>query len=101
MPAKGRIEERDYTSDERAAIDAGAQQHLLSVAEVLNHLGKTTCDIYLNNVAFWRNVPIKVWEYTIGGYQVMKKWLSYRKKELLGRPLTQHEAREVTNMTRR
>ena len=23
-------------------------------------------------------VPAAVWEYTIGGYQVLKKWLSYR-----------------------
>ena len=27
------------------------------------------CDIFLNNVAFWRNVPETVWNYTIGGYQ--------------------------------
>ena len=26
-------------------------------------------DIFLNNVAFWRNVPETVWNYTIGGYQ--------------------------------
>lgn len=65
------------------------------------HLGKTTCDIYLNDVAFWRNVPIKVWDYTIGGYQVIKKWLSYRERDILGRGLTLDEAREVTNMARR
>jgi hypothetical protein len=46
-------------------------------------------------------VPTKVWEYTIGGYQVMKKWLSYREQPLLGRPLTPDEAREVTQMARR
>ena len=38
---------------------------------------------------------------TIGGYQVIKKWLSYRELELLGRPLTPDEAREVMNMARR
>jgi len=26
-----------------------------------------------------------VWTYTIGSYQVIKKWLSYREKPLLGR----------------
>ncbi len=31
----------------------------------------------------------------------MKKWLSYREHELLGRPLTVDEAREVMNMARR
>jgi hypothetical protein len=28
----------------------------------------------------WRNIPTKVWGYHIGGYQVIKKWLSYREK---------------------
>jgi hypothetical protein len=58
-------------------------------------------DVYLNEVACWRNVPKAVWEYTIGGYQVIKKWLSYREKDLLGRSLTPDEARYVTDMARR
>jgi hypothetical protein len=32
---------------------------------------------------------------------VIKKWLSYREKELLGRSLTVDEARYVTEMARR
>ena len=32
----------------------------------------TSYDIYLNDVAYWRNVPARVWDYTIGGYQVIK-----------------------------
>lgn len=60
-----------------------------------------TYDVFLNDVAFWSNVPARVWTYTIGGYQVIKKWLSYREHELLGRALTTEEAREVTNMARR
>jgi hypothetical protein len=56
---------------------------------------------FLNEAACWQNVPEKVWDYTIGGYQVIKKWLSYREFELLGRPLTPDEAREVTHMARR
>ena len=42
-----------------------------------------------------------VWSYTIGGYQVIKKWLSYREQELLGRSLKQEEVIEVTQMARR
>jgi hypothetical protein len=42
-----------------------------------------------------------VWDYTIGGYQVIKKWLSYREQSLLGRPLSSDEVREVTAMARR
>jgi hypothetical protein len=58
-------------------------------------------DVYLNNAACWQNIPAAVWDYTIGGYQVIKKWLSYREFELLGRALTPDEAREVTHMARR
>jgi hypothetical protein len=58
-------------------------------------------DIYLNGLTCWRNVPAPVWEYTIGGYQVIKKWLSYREKPLLGRGLTVAEVRTVTETARR
>ena len=64
-------------------------------------LGKTTLDIYLNGTAYWRNVPAGVWEYTLGGYQVLKKWLSYRERALLGRDLTLDEARYVRDVVRR
>ena len=50
---------------------------------------------------YWKNVHARVWDYTIGGYQVIKKWLSYREQKLLGRPLTTDEAREVMNIARR
>jgi len=63
--------------------------------------GDGACDIFLNDIACWRNVPETVWEYTIGGYQVIKKWLSYREKPLLGRGLTPEEVRYVTEMARR
>jgi hypothetical protein len=58
-------------------------------------------DVYLNETACWKDIPAPVWDYTIGGYQVIKKWLSYREFELLGRALTPDEAREITHMARR
>ncbi|HVA80589.1 MAG TPA: type ISP restriction/modification enzyme [Candidatus Binataceae bacterium] len=67
----------------------------------MNLLGADTCDIYLNDIAYWRNIPARVWEYTIGGYQVIKKWLSYRERELLHRDLTPEEVAEVAAMARR
>ena len=73
----------------------------LSGEQATELLGARTFDIYLNDVACWRNIPGKVWNFTIGGYQVIKKWLSYREADLLGRPLTAEEARELTNMARR
>jgi hypothetical protein len=84
MPGKGRLIERDYTPEERQIM-----------------LGDRTCDVYLNDVAYWKNIPLRVWEYTIGGYQVVKKWLSYREEKLLGRPMTKDEVRWVQEMARR
>ena len=101
MPGRGKILERDYTPAERAAIAAGAQAQGLSEEQAFAHMGATTCDVYLNDVAYWSNIPAKVWEYTIGGYQVMKKWLSYRESKLLRRALTKEEVREVRDMARR
>ena len=47
--------------------------------------------MYLNARAFWRNVPAVVWVYKLGGYQVLKKWLSYRERGVLGRALLPEE----------
>jgi hypothetical protein len=101
MPGKGKVIEREYATDERKAIADGAERFHVSAEEALTHLGERTSDVYLNDVAYWKNIPARVWDYTIGGYQVMKKWLSYRELELLGRPLTPEEAREVMNIARR
>ena len=55
----------------------------------------------MNDVAYWSNIPRTVWEYHIGGYQVIKKWLSYREKAILGRGLMVEEAEYVSEMARR
>jgi hypothetical protein len=64
-------------------------------------LGEETIDVHLNDVAYWANVPTRVWEFYVGGYQVIKKWLSYREKAILGRGLEVEEAEYVTEMARR
>lgn len=64
-------------------------------------LEETTVDVHLNAEAYWSNVPAKVWGYKLGGYQVVKKWLSYREREVLGRPLKLREVQEVAEMVRR
>ncbi len=77
MPGRGRVEERS---------DAG---------------GEPLLDVYLNDSACWRGLPLAVWEYTLGGYPVLKKWLSYREAPLLGRPLLLAEVEEFRNIARR
>jgi hypothetical protein len=101
MAGKGRTIERAYTPEERAAITGWSNPLGLPLADAFALLGETTYDIYLNDRAYWRNVPKRVWEYTMGGYQVLKKWLSYREREILGRPLTLDEARLFRDIARR
>jgi Type ISP C-terminal specificity domain len=98
MPGQGKVNEREYTPDELQAIHRGAEGFGLPAEQVLQLLGETTYDVYLNAVAYWRNIPANVWGYTLGGYQVLKKWLSYREHKLLHRPLHLDEAREVTTI---
>ncbi|NQU76255.1 MAG: DNA methyltransferase, partial [Planctomycetes bacterium] len=101
MPGKGRIVQRPYNMAELDAIADAAKVRGLSPKQALALLGSDTRDVYLNDKAYWRNVPANVWEYFIGGYQVIKKWLSYREHKLLGRALSADEAREVTGTARR
>ena len=101
MPGKGLARLRDYTSEERTAILSEGEALGLKVTQVTALLGERTYDLALNGSAWWSNVPEKVWDYAIGGYQVIKKWLSYREFNLLGRPLKQEEVSEVMNMARR
>ena len=56
---------------------------------------------YLNDRAYWKNVPAAVWNYKLGGYQVLKKWLSYRERGILGRRLTPEEVQHFTDTARR
>ena len=90
MPGQGRVVERAFTPAERSAM-----------GDALPALGETAFDVYLNARAFWRNVPAAVWNYRLGGYQVLKKWLSYRERAILDRPLHPGEVQHFSNTARR
>ena len=90
MPGKGRAVERPYTPAEHSAL-----------SDALPVLGETTFDVHLNGEAFWRNIPAAVWDYRLGGYQVLKKWLSYREESILGRQLQPMEVQHFTDTARR
>ena len=85
MPGKGRAEPHVATMEEQSVGFGTAP----------------TLDVYLNATAYWKNIPQPVYDFTIGGYQVIKKWLSYREQRVLGRALTMGEIMEVTAMARR
>ena len=90
MAGQGRAVERVYTAAERSEL-----------GDALPMLGGTTFDIYLNERAFWRNVPAAVWSYKLGGYHVLKKWLSYRERGVLQRALTLEEVLAFMKIARR
>ena len=97
MPARGRAIERGWTPEERDHFATEARHSGLNPEEAFGLPGETTFDVYLNDDAYWSNV----WAYALGGYPVLKKWLSYRERDILGRPLRLEEVREVTDMIRR
>ena len=90
MPGQGRAVERAFTPEESATL-----------GDALPRLGETTFDTHLNNRVFWRNVPAAAWNYRLGGYQVLKKWLSYRERSILDRTLQPDEIQHFTDTARR
>ena len=90
MPGQGRAVERAYAPEERTAL-----------GRALPALGETTFDVHLNDRAFWRGIPGNVWRYRLGGYRILKKWLSYRERSILGRDLMPEEVQNFTDAARR
>ena len=90
MPGTGRSVTRDYNPTERKAL-----------GNAVGALGDSTLDIRLNGNARWNDVPAAVWNYKLGGYQVLKKWLSYREHKVLGRNMHPEEVRHFTDTARR
>jgi hypothetical protein len=99
MPAGGKAVARGFSPEELIALCGEPEPP--EEMDAITLFGGTTLDIYLNDRVYWRNIPAAVWEYTLGGYQVIKKWLSYREHKMLGRALRADEARYVTEMARR
>ena len=99
-PGNGKTDIRDWTETEKDALRQGFVIENIEESRGFALLGRAV-DIHLNDTTFWRGVPEATWQYVIGGYRVIKKWLSYREEAIMARPLTKNEAREVTAMVRR
>jgi hypothetical protein len=77
---KGRWKPRPFMADE------------LPAAEYQDAWGERTGDLFLNEEAFFANIPELVWSYQLGGYPVLKKWLGYRQADRReNKPLTDAE----------
>ncbi|MGP0092311.1 MAG: type ISP restriction/modification enzyme [Xanthobacteraceae bacterium] len=79
---KGRWKPRPFIVEELPATDYG------------DAWGERTGDLFLNDDAYFANVPELVWDYQLGGYPVLKKWLGYRQADRRHeQPLTDDERR--------
>jgi hypothetical protein len=56
--------------------------------------GQTEGRVYINQTQYFAGVPEAVWEFQIGGYQVLHKWLKDRK----GRALTYDDLTHYQNI---
>ncbi len=93
MPGPGKTVERRLTDSEADQLGGAATE--LCGPEL------ATVDVYLNSDSLWSNIPLNVWEYRMGGYQVLKKWLSYRERSVLGRDLRREDIVWFTHAARR
>lgn len=79
---KGRWKPRPFLAEELPATEYG------------DAWGERTGDLFLNDDAYFANVPELVWNYQLGGYPVLKKWLGYRQADRRdGKPLADDERR--------
>lgn len=95
------IETRIYKGEELQAIADYAELMALSGDDALSILGRNTCDVYLNDKAVWRNVPINVWRYTQRGVPLLKSWLCDRTATALGRGLLREEVTHFSTAVKR
>ncbi|MEU3880921.1 type ISP restriction/modification enzyme [Streptomyces californicus] len=91
MPGSGRLVVRDRTTVEHESLTDGER----------DLLGSEVVDVFLNESVCWSGVPQAVWDFKVGGFQVLRKWLSYRDKGILGRDLTTDEVRQFTGICQR
>lgn len=57
MLGKGKLIVRDYPELELESIRQGVELLTLSLGKALECLGSRTVDVFLNDVAYWRNIP--------------------------------------------
>ena len=88
MPGGGKALIRHRADDERGSLSSSE----------LDLLGTGVVDVYLNDDVYWRGIPQAVWDFKVGGFQVLRKWLSYRASNILERDLTLAEVRVFTSI---
>ena len=93
MPGNGHRLERAFAPGENADYPAHWPAQTLDLGLWRAEGGGVTTTL--------GNVPIAVWDFTLGGYGVLKKWMSYRDEAVIGRALTRAEAMELSLIARK
>lgn len=55
--------------------------------------------VYINKTQYFDRVPQATWEFHVGGYQVLEKWLKDRRERTLSYEDSQHYQKIVTALT--
>jgi hypothetical protein len=64
--------------------------------------GERTGDLFINEEAYFADVPQAVWTYQLGGYPTLKKWLGYRQVDRRDdKPLTDDERKWFRQIVQR
>lgn len=100
MPATGQVSVAPEASWPPESLDALAARWSLKADDVASLLGSPV-RVHLNSRSWWDQVPRRAWELRIGGYSVLRKWLSYRDSAATGEPLSLAQVREFTDIVRR
>ena len=98
MPGHGSTTRQDFSDAEEALLRSIASWAQCSEASLQAIIAQGAQHIHLNPGTFFASVPTAAWEYKIGGFLVLKKWLSYRDYSVSNRSLDTTEARLFQNM---
>lgn len=78
------------------------EENEMPVPTAVESWGDRTGDLFISGQVHFGHVPEAVWQYQLGGYPVLKKWLGYRQADRRdGKPLTDDERRWLRQMIQR
>ncbi|MDR1535767.1 MAG: hypothetical protein LBU64_11850 [Planctomycetota bacterium] len=100
-PGKGETHSRTYTAKEEDELAATLRNYRIDWQSVREAFGSKTVDVVLCDGVCWKNIPEVVWEFEIGGYKVLRKWLSYRGANVFGQNFSMEDSVVFSDIARR
>lgn len=81
---------------EKVWLSLRGKAEAISKDEILRCAQNDKLDVHINPTQYFEGIPLEVWKYQIGGYQVCEKWLKDRKGRTLSVEETRHYCKIVT-----